>query len=384
MKKGLWIILGLVVIAIIVGVVVTQRPTEKEPEVYKIGAVLPLTGSGAVWGQNAKKGIDLAVEEINSAGGIRGPKIDVIYEDSQTLPKFAVASLRKLISRENIQAAIVDMVSSNVLAMAPIANESHVVIISPGASNPAISQSGPYVFRNWPSDALQGVIGANFAYNDLGWRRVAILYIKNQYGEGLKDVFTDQFQQIGGEVVFTELFKQGASDFRPQITKLKSLESQVDGVYLLAYPVEHPILLKQSREMGIRLSFLATETFDDPSIIEKAGAASEGVVFSIPKPPTKEEEAVRDFVESFKKKYGEEPGITAPEAYDALKILAFCIERVGYTGPEIQKELLKIEKYPGAAGETTFDKNGDVLKPFIYKVVKNGKLVRFNEKVYWP
>jgi branched-chain amino acid transport system substrate-binding protein len=357
---------------------------KKEPKTIKIGAILPLTGSGAFWGENAKKGIDLAVEEINSKGGVKHKKLEVIYEDSQTLPKFAVSALRKLISAEKIQACIVDMVSSNVLAMAPVANENRVVIISPGASNPDITKAGPYVFRNWPSDALQGVIGAKFAYNELGWRKVAILYIKNAYGEGLKDVFTKHFQEMGGEIIIAETFEQGASDFRSQISKLKELGKKVDGIYLLAYPAEHPIILKQIREAGIPHNILATETFDDPAIVEKAKRAAEGVIFSVPAPPPEDEEAVKNFRENFMKKYGEEPGLTAPEAYDALKLLALCIEKVGYNGSRIQQELLKIKKYPGAAGETTFDENGDVIKPFIYKVVKNGKIVRYNDKIYWP
>jgi branched-chain amino acid transport system substrate-binding protein len=344
-------------------------------EVVTIGAVLPLTGSGAIWGQNAKKGIDLALDEINSGGGVKGRKLEVIYEDSESLPKSAVSALRKLINAHHVHATITDIASSNVLAMAPIAESNKVVMLSPGASSPEITNAGEYTFRNWPSDALQGIYSAKIAYDKLKFRKVAIIYVNNAYGVGLKDVFTKEFNKLGGEVLITEAFKQEDTDYRMQLTKIKNIES--DGIYIPGYPKEMALLLKQSKELGITKQILATEAFEDPKILEVAGDAAEGVIYSYPKPADPKERIVGEFINNYKKHYAEEPGICSDTGYDAIRILAWAMEESGFTGPEIQKQLLKLKDFPGAAGLTTFDENGDAQKPFIFKTVKNGTFVNY-------
>ena len=352
---------------------------EQKPESVTIGAVLPLTGSGAIWGQNAKKGIDLALDEINSAGGVKGTKIEVVYEDSETLPKSAVSAFRKLIDTHQIEVCIADIASSNVLAMAPIAESNKIVIISPGASSPEITGAGEYIFRNWSSDALQGVYSAKMAYNVLKFRKVAIVYVNNAYGVGLRDVFTKEFKKLGGEVLIAEAFKQEDTDFRMQLTKIKN--ANPDGIYLPGYPKEIPLLLKQAKELGLDKQILATEAFEDPKILEVAGDAAEGVIFSYPKPADQKEKVVSDFISNYKKRYGEEPGICSDTGYDAIRIIAWAMEHAGFTSQKIQKQLLKLKDFPGAAGATTFDENGDVLKPFIFKTVKNGKFVMYESQI---
>lgn len=347
------------------------------PEVT-IGGWLCLTGSGAEWGHSGQDGMNLAVEEINAAGGVKGAKLKVVYEDTQAEPKAAVSAMRKLLNSNTIPAVVGDYISSNVLAAAPILEENKVVLISPGASNPKITDAGEYIFRNWPSDALQGVVNAQFAQQNLKWKRVAILYINNAYGTGLRDVFQKQFAQRGGQIVATEAFAQGATDFRTQLTKVKS--AKPDGIYLLAYPKEAPLLLKQAKELGVNTRILGTETLDDPKIVSIARNAAEGIVYTVPKPSDKNVKIVKDFLTNYKKKYGKEPGIGADTAYDAVKMLAWAMEQGGFTGPEIQKQLLELKNYEGASGVTTLDQNGDAIKPFILKTVKAGKLVAYAQQ----
>src|SRR2546423_5646168 len=167
-----------------------------EDEIIKIGCLVSTTGSGARWGQNSRKGIDLAAEEINAGGGVNGKKIQVIYEDTQTDPKTAVSAFRKLVDVDGVKTCIADVISSDVLAVAPIANEKNVPLISPGASSPEITNAGDFVFRNWPSDALQGEEAAKLAFNQLGWHKVGIFYINNEYGKGLRQVFGNGFKSL--------------------------------------------------------------------------------------------------------------------------------------------------------------------------------------------
>lgn len=373
--KKLWIIVGVVaVVGLVLVLIVTQ--TKKEPKEIKVGVVLPLTGSAAVWGENAKMGLEIALEEVNGEGGVKGKKVKLIFEDSQSDPAKAVSSLQKLISTDNVQVVIGDIASSSVLAMAPIAEKSKVVLLSPGASNPEISKAGEYIFRNWQSDASRGELDAKFAYEGLGYRKMAVLYVNNAYGSGLKTVFEQSFQKMGGKILATESFEQGATDMRSQLNKINSRNP--DAIYMPGYPPEMAIVLRQSKEMGIKKQYLSVQAFDDPKILQTAKDAANAVIFSVPKPPDPSNPVVNNFIRSYKERFKREPGVCSDTGYDALKIIVWAMNQAGVSGPEIQKQLLMVKDFPGAAGLTTFDQNGDVIKPFIFKTVRQGKFIQLD------
>jgi branched-chain amino acid transport system substrate-binding protein len=340
---------------------------------FKIGAVLPLTGSAAIWGKNAQQGIDLALKEINGSGGVKGQPIAVLYEDSQSEPKIATSAFQKLITIDRVPVVIGDIASSSVLAMAPIAQANKVVLLSPGASNPDISNAGEYIFRNWQSDALEGKLDAEYAGSSLKWRRMAILSINNAYGSGLAKVFRETFTQAGGQLVASESFAQGATDIRAQITKIASLSP--DGIFMPSYPPEMTVVLKQMKELGVTIPILSVQAFDDPAIITSVGAAADGVIFSVPKPPSQSDPVVAAFRKSYLATYNNEPGVTSDTGYDALRIIAYAIEHGGYTGPDIRTQLSKLKDFPGAAGLTTFDAHGDVARDFQFRKIVKGQAV---------
>jgi branched-chain amino acid transport system substrate-binding protein len=374
MNKHQKVLYGSLGTAILIGILVILLWPKQSVDVW-IGAVLPLTGSAAVWGQNAKMGMDLAVQEINASGGINGTSVVIVYEDSQSDPRMATSALQKLITYDRSQVVIGDIASSSVLAMAPIAEKNRVVLLSPGASNPDISNAGEFIFRNWQSDALEGDVDATFAWETLGWRRVAILYIDNAFGTAIQDVFARRLRSLGGEIVSAEGFAQGGSDFRAQLTKLQSISA--DGLYLPGYPQEVAQLLKQKQELGIRLPALSTQSFDDPQILSTARNAAEGVIFSVPKPPDTSDPVVSRFREAYIAAYQQEPGVCSDSGYDAVRIVAWAIERAGEDGPAIQRQLTQLRDFPGAAGITTFDDHGDVVKPFVFKIVRDGQFAPY-------
>lgn len=349
-----------------------------EPEAIKIGAVLPLTGSAAVWGKNAKMGIEIALDEINDNGGIKGASVEVLYQDSQSEPSKAVSALQHMISVEKVPAVIGDIASSSVLSMAPVAERNKVVLLSPGASNPDITDAGEFIFRNWQSDALEGEVDAEFGFGELEWRRVGVLSVNNAYGQGLRQVFEREFQARGGEIVVSETFEQGATDMRAQLNKIP--QAKLDGVYLPGYPPEMAALLKQAKELGLDLPILSVQAFDDPKILELAGDAAEGVVFSVPKPPDPEEKIVADFIAHYKARHNQEPGVCSDTGYDALRIIAWAMRQAGTDADAVRKQLLELKDFPGAAGVTTFDEKGDVVKPFVFKRVQHGEFVGLTEQ----
>src|SRR5260221_2357637 len=288
----------------------TQRSNE-----VTIGSVLALTGSASVWGQNTRNGMELALQEVNSAGGIDGKKIRIVYEDSRSEPKSAVDALQKVISADRVPVVIGDIASSNVLAMAPVAEKVKVVLISPGASNPELSFSGEYIYRNFPSDALEGKVDADYAHGQLGWKTIGVINVKNAYGEGVSRVSKQSFAALGGQVVLDDSFEQGAIDFRSLVTKLKN--TTTDGTFLAGYPDEMAKLLIQAKEVGVKTRFLSTQAFDDPQVLKIAGHAADGVVFSTPAPPSEPDPIVAAFRQNYKHRLGKDPGLMSDTEYDA-------------------------------------------------------------------
>lgn len=345
---------------------------KKKDGVYRIGAIMALSGNDANYGVDSQRGINLAVQEINSAGGIRGRSVEVVYEDSKGIPREGAMAMQKLVSQDKIAAVIGGIFSSETLAAAPIAERNRVVLFSPGSSNPNITFAGDYVFRNWISDAFEGGIMADFARRAKGYSRVAILYIKNDYGEGLKNEFAVRFEAEGGQIPSVESYEQGAADFRTQLLKVS--RSNPDAVYLPGYYNELALLLKQAREMKIQKQFLSVVSFEDPKLLELAGKAAEGVIYSAPAISMQDSSSiVRSFVRRFKSVYGREPGLFSAHGYDAMHILAIAVEKGGWESDGIRDALYRIQNYPGVSGMTSFDKNGDVIKPVKLKTVKNMK-----------
>jgi branched-chain amino acid transport system substrate-binding protein len=344
-------------------------PTTKQ-QTIKIGAVLPLTGDLATYGQNARDGIELAKEEVNSKGGI---KVEVVYEDSKGQPQAAVSAMQKLITVDKVSCIIGEVASSPTLAMAPIANQRKVVLLSPAASSPKITNAGEYVFRIWPSDDFEVSVMADYV-NRKGYKRVAVLYVNNDYGKAMYEAFARKVKGYGVAVVAVEPFQQNATDLRTQLTKIKA--AQPDAIYLISYPKETIVFLGQYRQLGLKVPVLSTSAFEDPQILKTQKAAAEGVVFTSPIPPDPKDQVVMAFRKNYKAKFGKEPGLVADYGYDALKLIVEAARLGGGTdGERIKRGLEKIKDFKGASGLINFDANGDVVKPSGLKTVKGGQFV---------
>ena len=367
-KKIIYIIVSIGLIALLA--LIVWGTWSRSSRQITVGAVLPLSGDGAKYGVSARKGIELVISKANREGGIKGRKIVVVYEDSKGLPKDGVTALHKLITVNHVPAVIGGLFSSVTLAMAPVAETNHVVVLSPTSSAPSITHAGDYIFRNCASDVFEGKVMADAAYKRLGIRDVAIVYINNDYGVGIVDTFEKAFTALGGKILAEEAFSQGAVDFRAQLTKTAALHP--DGVYIVGYK-ELGNLLKQAYEMGLKTQFMSTVMFEDPDILAVAGKAADGVIYSARAyDPNGNNPVVRKFVADFNKRYGGIPDIFAAYAYDAARILVHAMKEGDTTADEIKRALYAIHDFPGVTGTTTFDKNGDVTQPAYLKTVKDG------------
>ncbi|MGB2804969.1 MAG: ABC transporter substrate-binding protein [Candidatus Zixiibacteriota bacterium] len=370
MKKLITIILILAVAS--VGLILGCAKEEKE---IRIGVILPLTGSLAKYGEWSKTALEIARDQINVAGGINGKRIELLLEDSRSEPKDAVTVFRKLVNLHRVPVIVGLIGSSEVLACAPVANETRTVLLSTVGASPKITEAGDYVFRVRISGTQEVTEIARIAYNKLGLKRMAVLFINTDYGLSYKDIFVQSFQELGGEILLAEGFDQGETDFRTHLTKLKKLE-RLDGVYLPTHITEGANIVKQAREIGLRIQFLASNAIEGPELLQIAGDAAEGLIYTAPwYDPSSSETHIRRFDDEFFERTGMHSEMFAAHAYDALRIVASVLETNEYRAESIKKALYSVKEYPGVSGLTTFDSNGDVTKPVATKKVVGGRFI---------
>lgn len=363
-------------VALLLGVVILgssctrERPSATDQrKVITLGAILSLTGSAAEYGENAQKGIELALK--HQAADSLKYRYRVIVEDDKTLPQDAVSAFQKLVSEDHVTAIIGPLPSSNAMAVAPLADQQHVVILSPGASTPRLTTAGPYVFRNWQSDVVEAQVMSDYLIGE-NIRKVAVFAINNDFGLALSDYFKKEFTAKGGTVPIAETFDQGAVNFRAQLLKLKDANPQ--GVYLLSYPNETAHIVNQMHDVGLKARVFGVSAMEDPTLLSVAGANANGIVYTKALGADTTDVAYRNFITWFRQEYRSAPGLIADTGYDAAKMLMLAISRADpLSGPAIAAALDSIKNYDGASGIQSFDANGDIIKPVGLKIIRDGK-----------
>lgn len=345
----------------------------KDVQPIKIGAILPLTGDLANYGENVKDGINLLSEEINAKGGIDGKKVVVIFEDSKGQPDQGVAAIQKLIGVDNVTAIIGDVASSPTLAFAPIANKNKLVVVSPSASSPDITNAGQYIYRVWPSDIFESSKMTDYI-KEQNVKSVALLYINNDYGRAMAQEIK---KRLGNSniVVTEESFDQDTTDVRAQLTKIK--DSNPEYLYLIGYAKDSIVILRQYKEMGLKSKLLATSSsLEDPQVLKEVGDVVEGIVYTSPIPSDATDPIVAAFIKNYEARYGKKPGLIADYGYDSLNVILESMELSGDTSKDgVFKGIQQIKDVKGATGLINFDENGDVMKPSGIKTIKNGTYV---------
>jgi branched-chain amino acid transport system substrate-binding protein len=341
---------------------------------HTVGAILSLTGAGSAYGEDIKRGMDLELEAINAAGGVGGLPLRIVMEDSGSDPARGATAATSLIE-QGVSAIIGGDISSVTLAVAPLAEQAEVVLLSPASSNPKITEAGNYIFRIYPSDVVEGTMMAEFALNVMGLKRAMVLALHNDYGQGLKAVFIKRYRQTPNrEIVDVQNFKQGQNEWSAEIARIRELGP--DGIYLVGYPGELLSFLKALRAENLQTPVLASRSFNEELLQDPA---TEGVIF--PRDPFDPErnERASTFAESYRNKYGEDANIWAANGADSVKLLAEAITEVGHRPEEIRKWLSRVRDWEGACGLVSFNSNGDVDKLPIISIVHEGKFMGFKE-----
>jgi branched-chain amino acid transport system substrate-binding protein len=333
----------------------------------KIGAILPLTGDAAAWGIPPKNGALLAVEQINAAGGINGKKLELVVEDDGCDPKMAVNSINKLLAANKPVAVVGAVCSASTLAIAPIVEKNKIVLISPASTHPSITDAGDYVFRVIPSDDLRAKVFAEYIAS-LGHKTAVVLAINNEAGKGAELSFTKYFEQQGGKVIGVENYMPDANNVKIQLTKIKELNPDI--ILALSQVTDAVMVLKEVKELNVKIPlFFQSEALDDPSVILNSGNAANGATYITY--AKNNNEVAKSFELAYKNRFKVESNLFAPEAYDAVMLIASKLKAsTEISSEKLHNELYSISEYQGASGILTFDKNGDVIKPLtICKIV---------------
>jgi len=379
MKKT-WLIISIAFILVLISIIILIQ-TRKEPEVIEIGVILPLTGDAAIYGSAIKKGIELALSELNLN---EKKSLYIIYEDSEADPEKAVSAVQKLIYADKVSVIIGPLSSNEVLSVAPIVEKAKVVLVTPTAPHKDITKAGDYIFRIYPSDEKRSIMLADYTVKELKATRVGIIYRGDEFGTAVKEEYINRLKELGlkDNSIIAERYEPMTADFRTIISKIAIKNPRV--VLIVGHSKELGYIVKQSYEMGFRPQFLSTADFENPEVLKIAGEAAEGVIYgSIVFDIRSQNPIIKNFREKYQKFFNttEEPGLVTALGYDVFRVVYHAIKISSPpTSDNIKKSLYETKNFPAVTGNITFDKNGDVTKTWGLKIVKNGKFEILMEK----
>lgn len=370
MKKR---ILALAVAAALIAAVFSSCGKKQAAEI-KIGVVCPLSGEAATYGQSTKNGMELAAAEWNEAGGILGKQVKLIIEDDKADPAEGAAVFSKLIQQDKVVAIVGGITSRVALAGAPIAQSEKIPMITPTATNEKVTQVGDYVYRSCFIDPFQGKVAARFAREDLGAGTIGVIYdIGNDYSKGLAETFAESFTALGGEIVESEGYPSGVTDFKAQLTKI--IQANPEILYIPAYYSDVGLITKQARELGFKGRLLGSDGWDSAELVNIAGTSVEGGFFTnhYSKDDTRPE--VQAIVRKYSEKYGTAPDALAVLAYDGMNIMLDAIKRAGKTKNDAIRDALKTTDLAAVGGQITFDEFRNPVKSVVIIEMKDGQQV---------
>jgi branched-chain amino acid transport system substrate-binding protein len=295
--------------------------TKLSGKTIKIGLSAPLTGEAASFGQNQLAGAELAVKELNDNGGILGRPVELIVEDDQCGPK-GVSVYTKFTTIDNVVGIVGSVCSAAAGPSLPISADSNTPTII-FASAPQLLSAGDNVFRVYPSDALQGAAGADIMYNKLGVKKVALLYVENDWGKGLQRVFKEKYEALGGEIVYITGVLPTEKDYKTTLMKVQA--SGAEGVYLPLYPNQMVPTLKQMKELGIEVPIVSGDVFAADEVI-KSGYAN-GAIYVQGKTDISDEFKGR--IHSLPEFKNLDINLMTVYGYDGVMVMAKAIENAG-------------------------------------------------------
>ncbi|MBB4217886.1 branched-chain amino acid transport system substrate-binding protein [Rhizobium sp. BK212] len=344
----------------------------------KLGLVAPMSGPNARYGAFSMHGAELAVKDINDAGGVNGMKIELLNADSQGTPVEGVSAARRLIDQDGVDFIIGDVSSSVTLAIQPVAEDAEVLLLNAASSNPKITyQAGvggfKWTYRNYPTDENRALIVAKYAAEQRGFTKFAVLSVDSDYGRSAITFTKKYLPDFKGEILSEDYYKEGEVDFRSVLAKIRDNGAQAIIMYGLADTT--PIIARQMVELGIagKVTLIGNGEFNTEKTIKSAPSALEGAVEAAAWLPQFDSPESKAFVDKFTATYDEAPNNHAYVHWDTVNLLAAAIKQAGSADKVKVRDALSKIKYKSPVGEVTFDDHNQARLPMILLQIENGK-----------
>ncbi len=360
--------------AMLVALVLAGSCRPDAPPPPALGAVLPLSGPAALWGEQARQGIVLALEEAK-ASGASVPRVELVFEDSRSEPLYAVMALRRLVEQHQVAAVIGELFSSPTLAMAPVAREAGIVLVTPSATSPDLATAGGWIFRLWPSERRAGEAAGRWAAGTR-LRRAALLHSQDDYGIQLAKAFRSAFEGQGGAVVAAMAYSPDRGEVGSWLLERRA--EKLDVVFLAGPDEAVAVILRQAKEIGLATRFLGVKSLGSSTLLAQAGPAAEGLIvatvqgFDLDRPTP----AQRRFFARFQQRFGTSPDWLSAYSFDAASLLLRGLRARAKTGEPLQALLAGRHAFQGVTGTILFNQAGEeVGRPVVMEVVRGGRFV---------
>lgn len=351
-----------------------------KPETIKIGGMAPLTGALAIYGVTTTNGAELAVKEINANGGVLGKKIEYVMLDTKGDSTEAVMAYNKLVD-EKVAGIIGEVTSKPTLAVAEVAVQDNMPLITPTGTQVDITEVGPNIFRVCFTNPYQGKVLAITSKERLGANTVAVmLNNSSDYSDGIAKAFIEESEKLGMKVMGVEGYSDGDKDFRPQLTKLAAMNPDV--ILIPEYYEQAALIATQAREVGVKSIFVGSDGWDGiaKTLDQSAYAAIENSYFTNHFSMEDQSEKIQNFLKDYREAYKEDPSAFSALGYDAVYMMKSAIEKAGNTDKQKVVDALKGIEYDGVTGYLTFDDHNNPIKAVTVLKIENGKYV-FDSKV---
>ena len=349
------------------------KEESSKSDVLKVGGIGPLTGPLAIYGVSSTNGSKLAMEEINKNGGILGKQVEYLVLDEKGDSTEAVTAYNRLVD-EGVVALIGDITSKPSLAVAEVAAQDNLPMITPTGTQFNITEAGPNVFRVCFTDPYQGVVLANFAKNNLNAKTVAVVVNNsNDYSDGVAKAFVEQAEKLGLKVVAKEGYSDGDKDFRAQLTKI--LPTNPDVLVVPDYYEQVALITVQAREVGLKSTFIGPDGWDGvaKTLDSSAYGAVENSYFTNHYSLQDTSPKVQNFLKAYREAYNEDPSAFSALSYDAAYMLKAAMEKAGSTDKQAVVDALKTLDYDGVTGHLTFDEKNNPVKAVTVLKIVNGE-----------
>lgn len=369
---------GVLIVLVIAMTVGCTAPGGTSGDEIKIGVNYELSGGVATYGQSSVDGIELAIKQINDAGGVDGKKITLVKYDNKSEPQEATTLANKLITQDKVIAILGPATSGSFMAEIPVAEKNKVPVASGSATadKVTVDETGlkEYAFRICYNDSYQGTAMANFAMSKLSKdKAVVIMDTSSDYGKGLAENFIKTFEDGGGTIVATESYVAGDTDFNAILTSIKGKDFDV--IYIPGYYEEAGLIIKQARAQDIDAPILGADGFDSPDLVELAGAdALNDVYFSNHYSSLDQDPLVVKFIEDFNEEYGRDPDAFNALGYDLAKFVVDGLERAEKLDSQsLRDALASTADFAGVTGSFSIDENHNPVKAIVVVGLKDGE-----------